>query len=268
MYDSGNRSARGFSAAVVPAIILMIGARCQVEADTLVIPTPLENTDANSESVFPTALNSLGGFRVMQVYDAAPFLTASGGRPLAITQFALRPDAALQTMPGTMDITLKAYMSTTSRSPDGSSPNFLSEVFADNIETSETLILDGLLPLTSAGAPGGGIPGPFDVRKPFVAPYVYDPTAGNLLLDLRIERVESSIIVTDFVRDDPAGAEVARILGISANAPTATTMDPFGPPFARTGLVTQFTWTVVPEPLSFMLCLLTLGGFIAGRNRF
>ncbi len=53
------------------------------------------------------SLNALGGFRVMQVYDAAPFMAASGGLPMLLSQFALRPDALLQTAPGSMNITLE-----------------------------------------------------------------------------------------------------------------------------------------------------------------
>jgi len=87
------------------------------------------------------------------------------------------------------------------------------------------------------------------------------------LLDLRIESVGSSNIVTDFVRDDAAGAEVARILGISADAAIASKMFPFGPPFDRTGLVTEFTWTLVPEPSSLVLTGCGLIGVFTVRAR-
>ena len=237
-----------FDGAAFYIVAIFLGTIYDVRADTIVLPVALEHADANSESVFPMSLNALGGFRVMQVYDAAPFLAASAGRPMVISQFALRPDAALQTSPGTMDITLQAYLSTTSRSPDAASADFLSSVFAENVEGAQTKVLDGTLELDSAGATGGGVPGPFDVHKPFLAPFIYDPTAGNLLLDLQISSVGANIIVTDFVRADAAGAGVARILGISANAVSATTTAPFGPPFDQTGLVTEFTWTLVPEP--------------------
>lgn len=257
---------RAILAAIGLFVVLVFAAPQPTHADTIVLPAALANTDANSESVFPASLNALGGFRVMQVYDAAPFLAASAGRPIAISQFALRPDAVLQTAPGTMDISLQAFLSTTSRSPDFASPNFLSNVFAENVQGVETKVLDGTLDLHSTGAPGGGAPGPFDVHKPFIAPFVYDPTAGNLLLDLRIESVGASVIVTDFVRADGAGAGVARILGISANAMSAATSPPFGPPFDRTGLVTEFTFAVVPEPSTWLMLLTTW--FFAWRGGY
>lgn len=64
-------------------------------------------------------------------------------------------------------------LSVTSRGPDG-----LSRTYADNIGLNETVVFGrGSLTVSSLG-------GGFDVRIPFARPFLYDPTVGNLLVDI------------------------------------------------------------------------------------
>jgi len=159
-------------------ILLLAGA--ELHADTVVVPSTRKTTEGNAENFFPWDLGDLGlnSQRYQQVYAASEF-TSFGG-PIRVTEIAFRPDAffgnAFQTtMPG-----VEIHLSTTSKAPDG-----LSTTFASNIGADDTLVFSGSLQLSSSFT--GPLDGPkaFDVRIVLTTPFVYDPTAGNLLLDLR-----------------------------------------------------------------------------------
>ena len=121
----------------------------------------------------------------MQIYDASQFGALAG--PSFLTQFAWRPD----TIPGPSgprSLTLRIYASTTSRSVAG-----LSTTFADNLGTNNTLVFNGTLTWTTANLPGPGNTRQFDIVFPFTTPFLYDPAAGNLLLDIQFTADGSSI---------------------------------------------------------------------------
>jgi len=86
----------------------------------------------------------------------------------------------------------------------------------------------------------GNLPGPgntrqFDVVFPFTTPLLYDPAAGNLVLDLQIE-ADGEAVTHDTVSGDPA---IGRVFSFGSS--TATTGD------IRDSHVTQFTFE--PPPL-------------------
>src|SRR4029450_11694734 len=96
-----------------------------------------------------------------------------------LTQFAWRPD----TTPGPSgprSLTLRIYASTTSHSIAG-----LSTTFAENLGADNTLVFSGTLIWATANLPGPGDTRQFDIVFPFTTPFLYDPAAGNLLLDLQ-----------------------------------------------------------------------------------
>ena len=127
-------------------------------------------------------------------------------------------------------MTLRIYASTTSRSVAG-----LSTTFAENLGTNNTLVFDGTVNLTTGNLPGPGNTRQFDYVFPFTTPFLYDPAAGNLVLDLQIV-ASGSAVTFDTVSGDPA---IGRVFS-------------FGSSTASTGMllfshVTQFTFE--PPPL-------------------
>ena len=152
----------------------------------------------------------------MQIFDASQFGALSG--PSFLTQFALRPD----TIPGPSGprtSTLRIYASTTSRSVAE-----MSTTFADNLGTNNTLVFDGTLTLSTQNLPGPGDTRQFDIVYPFTTPFLYDPAAGNLLLDLQISSDNGSALQWDSVT---AGDPATRLLSGagSATAPTGNFTD-------------------------------------------
>jgi hypothetical protein len=165
----------------------------------------------------------------MQIFDASQF---AGSGPIRITQFANRPDA-IPGPSGPRFPTLQVFVSTTTQSVAG-----LSTTFANNIGLDNTLVFSGPLTLATANLPGPGNTKQFDIVFPFTTPFLYDPSAGNLLIDVRIS---SSTGANNLVRDtDTADTYTKFIYALgSANAQTAeSAAEPF---------VTQFTFE--PPPL-------------------
>ncbi len=80
-------------------------------------------------------------------------------------------------------MTLQIHASTTNRSATG-----LSTTFAENLGTNNTLVFSGPLTWTTANLPGLGNTRQFDYVFPFTTPFLYDPAAGNLLLDIHSNR--------------------------------------------------------------------------------
>jgi hypothetical protein len=193
----------------------------ELRAQVVVVPQSLATNDGNAFGTTPT-----GGptsVRENFVFDASQFGALSG--PSFLTQFAWRPD----TIPGPSgprSVTLLIYASTTTRPVAG-----LSTTFAENIGADNTLVFSGTLNWETGNLPGPGNTRQFDVVFPFTTPFLYDPAAGNLLLDIRLSG-NGQAITLDIV----TGNEMVRkVLNTSSsNATTGT----FGGPTQ----VTQFTF--------------------------
>ena len=223
--QSGKRRV-GF--ALILAVALGSCVMTELRAQVIVVPNSLATNDGNASS---TSVSGPRSVRWLEIYDASQFGALSG--PSFLTQFAYRPDRTLD-QSGPRSWTLRVYASTTSRSVAG-----LSTTFAQNHGTNKMLVFDGPVTLTTRNLPGPGNTRQFDYVLPFTTPFLYDPAAGNLVLDLQIVDLGNDSPATfDTVSSgDPA---IGRVVGFSSS--TATT----GTIFPNTH-VTQFTFE--PPPL-------------------
>ena len=139
----------------------------------LIVP---ENA-ANSLTALGSGQLKAVNYRIQELYGAPNFAVASA---LYITELRYRPDAtygqAFNTTIGNIEIRL----STTTRQPDG-----LSEYYAQNPGPDETLVYSGALSISSQFTGPPGQPKDFDIIIPLQTPFLYNPAAGNLLVDLR-----------------------------------------------------------------------------------
>ena len=216
---------RGVGFAFLLAAFLGSCVTTELRAQVVVVPNSLATNDGNSSSTSASGSRSV---RWLQIYAASQFGALSG--PSFLTKFAYRPDRILD-QSGPRSLTLRVYASTTRRSVDE-----LSTTFAENLGTNTTLVFDGTVNLTTGNRPGPGNTQYFDYVFPFTTPFLYDPAAGNLVLDLQIEG-SGSAVTFDTVSGDPA---IGRVFS-------------FGSSTATTGanlfsLVTQFTFE--PPPLA------------------
>lgn len=183
------------------------------------------NTGAPSSFPFDGSYAFLGGTRYQQVYDASFF----GSSPVLIDSLTFYA-ASTTGETGNGDFTLS--LSTTSAAVNGLSANMVDNLGADN-----TVIFSARLPAFS----------PLLIFQ-LVQPFVYDPTQGNLLLDITLSGV------TQF-KHAPYVAHNGGFVGSSrmVNGNTAGT-DGFG-------LVTTFG--IVPEPATWAMLATALPGVLA-----
>jgi hypothetical protein len=207
--QSGKRCARfAFTLALALGSYVVPELRAQL----LVVPNVLATNDGNS---FLTAPAGLGIIRYMLILDASQFGSLAG--PSFLTQLALRPD----TIPGPAGprtTTYRIYASTTTRSVAG-----MSATFADNLGTNNTLVFDGTLTQATENLPGPGNTHQFDIVTPFTTPFLYDPAAGNLLLDIQTPSDDGQSLRWDAANENPENptSRALRESG-SATAPTGS----------------------------------------------
>ena len=233
---------RRFGFAFILAAILGSCVATELRAAVVVVPNALATNDGNGSG---TSNSGPASVRWLTIHDASQLGAPSG--PSFLTQFAYRPDTILG-QSGPRSFNVQIYASTTSRSVAG-----LSTTFAENLGTNNTLVFGGTVILTTGNLPGPGNTRQFDYVFPFTTPFLYDPAAGNLVLDLKIE-ASGSALTFDTVSGDPA---IGRVFAFGSS--TATTGD------IRASLVTQFTFEPIPEPATVALLGLGAAGFLCRR---
>jgi hypothetical protein len=233
-----------FSVYLATAVLLAGASRSA--AGVLVAPNAYTSSPGNADNRFPFLVN--GGMRYQQVFAASEF--SSFGGPQQINEIDLRNGIFLNEAFTATIANIQIKLSTTARAPDA-----LSSTFADNIGPDNTLVYSGSLTLSSTNAAGPGGTHVFDIRIVFQTPFLYDPSAGNLLMDVDNLTGADNAVGQDFfdavgLTSDP----VSRIFG-QEGAPGATSGTP-----DSLGLIAQFQFgsaAVAPEPAS--LTLLALG---------
>ena len=240
------------------ALAFLVGAAA-ANATVVVAPNEWALIDPVGGNGFPFLGSSRS--RYQQVYASDQFSAFSG--PELITEIAFRLDtpspATTITIP---EVTVD--LSTTSAIPDaGAGTGGLSLTWAANIGPDAVRVFDDELTLTATTT--GGDPNPFEFVIPLSTPFLYDPSAGNLLMDVVRQGVGGGIGPTVSFRFMDAASflvtqpdSVSRISGSQFNA-SATFED-------ETGLITRFTTAAVPEPSVLALFGLGLAGICVMRR--
>lgn len=204
-------------------------------AATVVVPNSLANVEGNSGNDFPFNISiytPTPSMRYQQVFQSSEF-SAFGG-PSLITQIAFRPDGG--TYGSAFSSTLSSIridLSTTSVAPDS-----LDSTFAKNVGADAKTVYYGSLPLSSAFTGPEGGPKNFDITINLTTPFFYDPTAGNLLLDVR--NYDGG--VTTYIDSQlTSGDSTSRVFSVVSGR-----VDDSSGERDSEGLVTQFTNSPVP----------------------
>lgn len=255
-------------ALIVPFIALLFAAPAAADtADFIIVPPSLENTQGGLGGTTPFSFPTTTGIRTQLVYDASLFSAVTGPQLISAIQF--RPiDPAGGIFGDTLNVSnVRLQLSTTARSDENRNP--LSTTFADNIGADATTVYSGPLSLTTSSTllPNGTRA--FDYIIPLQTSFVYDPSAGNLLLDTLVptgERVRGNAFFGSFPRFDTTGAINDGIYSvINTTNGSATTGR-----LATSGPVTRFEVTAVravPAPSSMILVVIAGGCLLLVRRR-
>jgi hypothetical protein len=250
---SGSRS---FLTAIVA--LAMLATMAEGARAGLVVPNSLETVEGDDSNILPFSIGDFGltSMRYQQVYAASEF-----PEPLLITAIHFRPDALFgipfeSTLPS-----IQINLSTTSAVPDA-----LSTTFADNVGLDDTIVF-GQGPLTLSSSATGPIDGPkdFDITIVLTTAFSYDPSLGNLLLDVRnFAGGTTTRFDAHFVSGDPLSRS-ATLISDDVSSLTADFVD-------SAGLVTMFETQpqAVPEPSTLFLMssgLASLAGHAWRRRR-
>ena len=159
---------------------------------TTTLPGGFDNMGGGFQGPAPLRFPGSGGSRVQLVYESSLFGNFDG--PRLITGLDLRafpgfaPNALFGNSVTASNIFIR--LSTTAFGDEG---NALSSVFANNIGGDVVEVYSGGLTLTTA-ATGATPVNPFDYTINFQTAFMFDPSLGNLLIDVNIP---SDATVTD-----------------------------------------------------------------------
>ncbi len=216
------------------------------------VPGGLANTPVD-EGISPLSVGSFylnggsqGSGQLQELYLASEF-TPFG--LLDISQFAFRDDEGNN--PAAYAATLQniqVYLSTSSQTIGG-----MSGTFSDNVTGPATLVYSG--PITFNIPFDNGSPRGFNYIIPFSTDFLYNPAAGNLLVDILViqgnDPNTSTLPTLDYARGQSAAMAVALDYSNYQDASGAGAASSSGWP-------TQFTFdsVAVPEPDSAVLCVM------------
>jgi hypothetical protein len=197
----------------------------------LVVPNEWSTAQGDFGNLFP--LFSANPIRYQQVFDAGQFARLNSGGGL-INRIAFRGHGPGVPFTGTV-AQLQVNLSTTSKAPDG-----LSSTFADNVGADDAQVFSGPF---QAAVTFTGDPTNFEVAINFTTPFFYDPTKGNLLLDVRNTQGGTEVPPLDQELDGTSatGDSVSRVYNYGDA--TATTAGSTGGADEKDsyGLITRFS---------------------------
>jgi hypothetical protein len=210
------RSASALLAAGLAAVLSAPAAPAAAQNVNIVVPNSLASAEGNANNSYPFnifAVLGVGGqLRFQQVFGANQF----GTHRLLVTHLQFRPDFQQGIDFYSFVDDIQMNLSTTATSPDA-----LSTTFASNVGANDTIVYPRSS-LTLSSNFNGPVLGPknFDIQIPLNTPFVYEPTQGNLLLDVRTYTANADTSILDAVRT--TGDAVSRVYAMSATATTGT----------------------------------------------
>jgi hypothetical protein len=227
------------TAACAAILVLLLTAGVSRAADT-VAPNVLATVQGDTGNLFPVL--SAKPIRYQQVYDHSQFAGfAAGGE--YITQMAFRVHSP--GIPFTASIgAFQVNLSTTTKAADALSPTFSQNVGADDTVVFPPASIQFS---TSVSGPADG-PQAFDLVVTFTMPFLYDPSKGNLLVDIRNSSGATHDPANDQAIDavSTGGDGISRVYNLGDAAALTAGQTGSGFQMDTFGAVTRFVSTSTP----------------------
>jgi hypothetical protein len=231
-------------------------------AAVVVVPNANANTGGDAQGPVPFTGYGSTGSHDQVVYPSSQF---PGTENITGIQFRPYPGSSISSFTaGSFSISnVTISLSTTSASEQGT--NELSTTYASNLGANNEVVYSGPLTLTTSDttAPNGTTK-LFDYSVNLQNTFTYDPSRGNLLLDVNIPSgatVSGSgfgFVTFDELNDNGDG--LASIVSTGGTVGVTGTYSTAAP-------IAQFTVTSVPEPATMGISCLGVLGVLARRKR-
>jgi hypothetical protein len=231
--------------------VFLVSIGIPSRADTLLSPGM---EFGNSASLGPFLIDhSTSSIRYQQVYSASDFapLATQGGGTITAISFRIG-QGTIYMLPVNL-ANVQITLSTTTKTPDN-----LDSTFSANIGADVRTVF-GPSPLH---LPFSATPDAFILTIPFTIPFYYDAAVGrNLLLD--VSNWAGKVPGGEPIRPTMAaqntfGDSVSSVYALNVNATAGTA--------STVGLLTQFTYTPVPEPNALVLFTIGFGPVLRFRS--
>lgn len=207
----------------------------------LVVPNGLSTTNGDTGNLYP--LFSAKPIRYQQIYNKGQFFRF-GGKPQMINSIAFRAHPSGIAFTGSVP-QLEVNLSTTTKTPDA-----LSNSFADNVGSDNLQVFSGPLEVVANNSQSSARPNSFDIVIKLTTPFLYDPSKGNLLLDIRNTQGGTQTPPLD-QEIDATSAEsdsVSRVYNYGDSAASSAGSTGGRRENDTVGLVTRFGTTTNPAP--------------------
>jgi hypothetical protein len=219
-------------------------------AGTIVVPNAETSSAGNAAEGIPVST----GVIFQELFAPGQFTG-----PIDITELSLRAAPGTGPVDETVGA-LSVYLSTSSNYPNSTSGPLMSTTFANNIGPDNTLVFSGTnTTISGSGCSGPGVC-PFDISLDFTTPFDYNPANGSLLLEF----VETNLVGVSGSFDGEGfsapGGSVAQVSELGSTTATTGSLS-YG------GLITEFTFTPVPEPASWTMMAVSVAALLFGSVR-
>lgn len=235
---------RQLCTAGMAAVLGLVVPICIVSAaeTTIVVPNAFEETEGDW-----IIAELISDYRLQMIVAADQFTQLPTGTSL-LTHLAYRVDGSVDSPHAYTADHMTLRLSTTDRLPSE-----LSQEFAANTGPVESTGFDGVPSWSTEGVGPDGGPKGFDFGLPVEPPFPFDPSQGNLLVDLTVLGGSSPLMI-DFTAPVTDSSRFIWSGENGVNSPLADLSSEFGAVYG--GDILGLRFEVVPEPSALLLALL------------
>ena len=147
---------------------------------TVVAPSGYSTVEGNSNNAYPWNRGS-SSMRAQFIHDSSNFASAPAG-PIVIQRLRYRADDYAGTWSGGSWPNVRIDMATATT--DYLSAN---STFASNLGPDLTTVVNGPVTVSAGTSNGIGVPGPFYIDIPLTTLFLYDPSQGDLVVDIYLD---------------------------------------------------------------------------------